>query len=98
MSRHHVPLTPIRGDGRLTTFDVELAVEGLPRGAEIEVYVDECDDFEAEAPYRLARELCGSVVTHTFGPRARRVADDWEALYDRAAAEYLAAEARMLGA
>lgn len=94
---HKVPLAPIRGDGRLTVWDVEISIEGLPRGGVVEVTIDECDDFEGEAPARLARELCGSLVTHKFGPRARRVEPDWMALYDRAAAEYLAVEARLLG-
>lgn len=93
-----VALTPVRGDGRLTEWDVELALDDLPRGAEIEVHLDECEDFDPAAPGRLARELSGSVVRHVFGPNARRVAPAWEALYDRAAAEYLAVEARLLGA
>jgi hypothetical protein len=95
---HDIELTPMRGDGRLTAFDVDVALEGVPRGATIDVVVDECDDFEAEAPWRLARALCGSVVTHHFRPGARRVEPDWMALYDHAASEYLAVEARMLGA
>lgn len=59
--------------------------------------VDEVDDFEADAPGRLARELSGLVVTHVFGPRARGVSAAWLGLYDRAAAQYLAVEARLLG-
>jgi hypothetical protein len=94
---YEVVLEPVRGDGRLTTWDVELAVTDLPRGAAVVVRLDECDDFEADAPGTLARALSGLPVAHEFGPCARRVAADWLALYERAAAEYLAVEARLLG-
>ena len=98
MPVYEVPLVPVRGDGYLTAWDVELALTDLPRGCEIVVRVDECDGFDPSAPGLLARALSGSVVAHVFGANARRVARDWQAMYDRAAAEYLAVEARLLGA
>ena len=97
MAVYEVELAPVRGDGRLTTWDVELALTDLPRCGEVVVRVDEVDDFEGDAPGRVARELSGLVVSHVFGPRARGVAGAWLALYDRAAAQYLAVEARLLG-
>ena len=92
-----VPLIPVRGDGRLTAWDVDLAAEDLPRGVEVLVVVDEADDFEADAPGRLARLLFGNVVRHRFRPHARTIAADWTALYEHAAADILAVEARLLG-
>ena len=97
MAVYEVELEPVRGDGRLTTWDVELALTDLPRCGEVVVRVDEVRDFEADAPGRLARELSGLPVTHVFGPHAHGVASAWLGLYERAAAQYLAVEARLLG-
>jgi len=97
-AEYEVRLDPVRGDGLLTEWDVDLAVVDVPRGAEVVVFVDEADHFDPGVPWRLARLLCGSVVRLRFGRRAHRLGPDFEALYERAAAEYLAVEARMLGA
>ena len=94
---YEVALAPGCGDGRLSMADVHRALTGVPQGATVDVRVSDCDAYDPSAPGELARWLCGSSARLVFAASAHRVADGWTAAFDRAAAEYLAVEARLLG-
>jgi hypothetical protein len=93
---YDLPLVPARGDGYLTTSDLDGLLCRLPAGSRVHVAISECEGYEPGLPGYLARWLVGCHVDPHFAPSAWEIAAAWTAEYDRAAADYIGLEARRL--